>query len=254
MNSKLLYFVGGVVAGSAATSFVLYRRMNKRIEEEVESVKKAYSEREPIGRIIKKEESDSGVSFTVEMSPKDISQKNTKMKEDLMKSVNISDANGYSSMAVGVEYDGSITYRDPNQKTAYNLFSNPPKAVDIHNGIDEGEDLNVELVSDYEDVVDSTPPSEGLADEPYTISPEDFVNDKPFFDKITLEYFTDDVLSNAISEEIVTDISGTIGRESLNKFGEYEEDVVYVRNEKLSTDYEVILQHRPFAILPEGDD
>lgn len=226
MNSKVLYFIGGVVVGSAATFFVLKKRMEEIVDERVND-------------ILEKERTSANNRKKV---AKNLVDENNKRKEDLMAANKISSDNGYVS----------VTHKD--EPVAYNLFSNPPKAIDIHNGIDEGEDLEVSYAEDYEEGVESESPSEGISDRPYVIHPEDFVNDRPFFDKITLEYYEDDVLCNAISEEIVTDIDRTIGRESLKHFGEYEEDVVYVRNDRTSTDYEVIYQHRPFAYIPsEGD-
>ena len=237
MTSKVLYFVGGVVVGSAATFFILKKRMEEEIDERVND-------------ILEKERTSANNRKKV---AKNMVDENNKRKEDLMAANKISSDNGYVSVTGKINgKDYTVTHTD--EPVAYNLFSNPPKAIDIHNGIDEGEDLEVSYTEDYEEGVESESPSEGISDHPYVIHPEDFVNDRPFFDKITLEYYEDDVLCNAISEEIVTDIDRTIGRESLKHFGEYEEDVVYVRNDRTSTDYEVIYQHRPFAYIPgEGD-
>lgn len=212
----LLYFVGGVVVGSAATFLLVRKRFEKEKEEEIASVKESYSK-------------THGIIFN-EDTKKDteMAEKNTRIKAEMITNSNIIGDNRYS---------------DKSRMTQYNLFSNPPDAKDIHNGIDEGEDLKV----------DPGGPKEGLASKPYVISPGEFINEQPYYDKITLEYYQDDVLCNAISEEVIVDMDTTIGLDSLNHFGEYEDDVVYVRNEKLSTDYEVIFQHRPFAIIPDED-
>lgn len=222
MNTKILYFVGGVVAGSVATFFITKHICDKEKEQEILDIKKAYSDR-PILKVIKKEESDSGLKIEAEpIDPKKIADLNNKLKEELLTSKYII------------------------EKQNYNLFSKPPHGKDIHNGVDEGEDLEVEFVENY--------PKEGLADAPYTISATQFVNEEPYYDKISLEYYDDGTLANAITEEIIEDINAAIGNESLTKFGEYEEDVVYVRNEKQNTDYEVIRQHRPFAVFDEDED
>lgn len=72
-------------------------------------------------------------------------------------------------------------------------------------------------------------------------SNEDFVEDKRY-DKISLQYFAgDEVL---IEDGEICDIGSTIGFECLDHFGECgEEDVVYVRNEKLNTIFEVVQEH-----------
>ncbi len=222
MNSKILYFIGGVVAGSVATFFITKHICDKEKEAEIAEVKKTYSDR-PLLKIVKKEETDSGLKIEAEpIDPKKIVDLNNKLKEDLLASKNII------------------------EKQNYNLFSKPPHGKDIHNGVDENEDLEVEFVENY--------PKEGPAAAPYIISPTQFINEEPYYDKITLEYYDDDILANALSEEIIEDINAAIGLESLTKFGEYEDDVVYVRNENRSTDYEVIRQHRPFAVFEEDDD
>lgn len=106
----------------------------------------------------------------------------------------------------------------------YNIFSKQPPEIE------ETDDSEEE----YEEH-----PSEGIADAPYTISPRLFVEDKKYFDKITLEYYEgNDMLIEEISNEPV-DIDYAIGRDSLRMFGEFEKDLVYVRNERISTDYEV---------------
>lgn len=213
--SKVLYFLGGVTVGCAVTYFIVSKQAEKRIEEEVAAFKEQYS--------AKAVHISQNQPFA---HPKDVVDELNQRKANMMSYDKISKGEGYN----------------------HNLFTNPPNPKDIHNGIDEGEDFEEE----YEKTIDTTPPKEGLSD-PYTISPDQFVNEQPFFDKITLEYYDDGILCEEISDEIIDDISGTIGMESLNKFGEYEEDVVYIRNERISTDYEVIRQHRPFAIIP-GDD
>lgn len=77
---------------------------------------------------------------------------------------------------------------------------------------------------------------------PYVISYEEFSEEHPEFSKITLTYFdADDVLCDD-REEIIPDKEYSIGEDSLEHFGEdsNDKDVVYVRNERLSTDYEVV--------------
>lgn len=246
MNSKILYFIGGVVAGSAATFLLLNRRMERRIEEEVEDVKEIYSTvnagKSLVDGLINdfkngSEEKDifedSESSVDVEESPRDVAIRNAKLKSEMIANSNqIIENNGYAN----------------THKTEYNLFSKPPKAIDIHNGIDEGEDL---------EIIDTTPSKD--AKHPYVLesdkissASEKFVNEEPYFDKVTLYYFDDGVLCSE-EEEIITNVADTIGLDSLNRIGEYEPDVVYVRNERDSTDYEVVRQYRNFADIPEND-
>ena len=43
------------------------------------------------------------------------------------------------------------------------------------------------------------------------------------------------------------EIEETIGKSSLTRFGEYEPDSVFVRNDRLKCDYEILLDERSYA-------
>lgn len=76
--------------------------------------------------------------------------------------------------------------------------------------------------------------------EPYVISPDEF--DENGYETVSLYYYQDGVLENTITGEVIDDedIDMMIGRDSLNHFGEYEQDSVHVRNENTETDYEIL--------------
>lgn len=48
------------------------------------------------------------------------------------------------------------------------------------------------------------------------------------------------VMSILASHNIIRNVDEIVGEESLDHFGEYEEDTVYVRNEELETDFEIL--------------
>lgn len=78
-------------------------------------------------------------------------------------------------------------------------------------------------------------------DHPYTIGPDQY-HDEMLFDKMTLTYYEgNDALISDEDESL--EIGDFIGRDSLDKFGEYESDTVFVRNEKMGMDFEVVLVH-----------
>lgn len=81
-------------------------------------------------------------------------------------------------------------------------------------------------------------------DVPYVISPEQFgeIDD---YAKISLTYFLDGVLVDD-DYELVEDVDKVIGLTSLNHFGEYEDDSVFVRNDRLKCDYEILLDQRNY--------
>lgn len=80
-------------------------------------------------------------------------------------------------------------------------------------------------------------------DEPYVISPDEF--GELTYETVTLTYYADKVLADEV-EDIVEDVAGTIGLNSLLHFGEYEDDCVHVRNDRLEIDYEILLDSRSY--------
>lgn len=86
---------------------------------------------------------------------------------------------------------------------------------------------------------------ERYSDKPYVISPAEF-GEKEDYEPVSLIYFADGVLTDDDYVE-VADIELTVGRESLNHFGEYEEDSVFVRNDVHKCDYEILKDLRTFS-------
>lgn len=86
----------------------------------------------------------------------------------------------------------------------------------------------------------NNPVDEPIDDGPVVISPDE-VEDIEDYEVITLHYFNDGVLTDD-NNILVDDVESCVGSESLNHFGEYEEDSVYVRNDRLRTYYEILLQ------------
>jgi hypothetical protein len=84
-----------------------------------------------------------------------------------------------------------------------------------------------------------------INDKPYVISPDEF-GEFDDYDTISLTYYADQVLADE-DDELVEDIEETVGFESLNAFGEYEDDSVFVRNDRLKCDYEILLDQRKYS-------
>lgn len=73
---------------------------------------------------------------------------------------------------------------------------------------------------------------------PYVIEPEQF-GEIDYYDTETLYYYADGVLADDGGNPI-EDVDGMIGADSLDHFGEYEDDSVHVRNDAKKTDYEIL--------------
>lgn len=82
-------------------------------------------------------------------------------------------------------------------------------------------------------------------DIPYVIPPEEF-GEFDDYEKIGLTYYADQVLTDD-DDKLVEDIEDAVGFDSLKRFGEYEDDSVFVRNDRLKCDYEILLDQRKYS-------
>lgn len=87
--------------------------------------------------------------------------------------------------------------------------------------------------------------NDDVVERPYVITPKEF-SDNYDYETITLTYYSDKVLTDDLDEPI-EDIENVVGVESLTHFGEYEDDSVYVRNDRLRVDYEILLDERKYT-------
>jgi len=103
--------------------------------------------------------------------------------------------------------------------------------------------------TNYSDMVDEKPEEvkeESMSiDKPYVITPEEF-GDLDDYEIISLTYYADQILADD-NDVIVDDIEDVVGFDSLNSFGEYEDDSVFVRNDRLKCDYEILLDQRKYS-------
>lgn len=99
--------------------------------------------------------------------------------------------------------------------------------------------------TDYSDSKKSERGGEPMAgNRPYVIAPEEF-NECDGYETEHLTYYADGVLTNDY-DEIFGDVDEHIGIDSLNHFGEYEDDSVYVRNDDEKCDYEILRDLRRY--------
>ena len=145
----------------------------------------------------------------------------------------------------------SVTYKDDN-----NEDDRSEKDTD---NIDDSIMTNYnEIVKDYrssDDEENTQNEKEGEEKEedndgvsymeaPYVISPDDF-GSVPGYNVEPLDYFADGILADGWGVEL--DIAETIGEDAINHFGDYDDDVVYVRNEQTKLEYEVTRDPRTYA-------
>ena len=79
-----------------------------------------------------------------------------------------------------------------------------------------------------------------------TVIPPDEYGDYPEYEHIDLTHYADGVLTDE-NDEIVDDVENTVGTDYAEHFGEFEDDVVHVRNDKLQCYYEICRDHRTYS-------
>ena len=135
-----------------------------------------------------------------------------------------------------VEYTEEV-YKQ-HQQAAKSAAEQAKEKPDI---VKYAEKLHKEGYTNYSTTAKPDTPDLG---EPYVIPPEDF-GEFDDYEKISLIYWADQVLTDD-NNEVVEDLEGSVGIDSLTAFGEYEDDSVFVRNSRLRCDYEILLDQRNF--------
>lgn len=120
------------------------------------------------------------------------------------------------------------------EKAEDNVEENEDESEDDSNK--QFKDITLANGYTYEEVSDVT--------KPYVIAPEEF--GECDYETISLTYYADKVLTDELDDPI-DDIDSLIGEESLETFGQYEDDSVFVRNDGLKCDYEILLDERKYA-------
>lgn len=115
------------------------------------------------------------------------------------------------------------------------------------------KDRYSEILKDHKYTIDE-PCYDGGEDRPYVIPPEEFGNADEY-DIISLNYYADGVLADDWNDPI-EDLEATVGEDFASHYGEYEDDCVYVRNNRLKVEYEILKSLSKFSdiIKESGDD
>lgn len=81
---------------------------------------------------------------------------------------------------------------------------------------------------------------------PYVISPDEF--DENGYKTVSLTYWADGILTDQ-DHNVIKNVEKMVGENPEPHFGEYEDDSVFVRDDKKKTDYEILKDMRKFKDL-----
>ena len=152
------------------------------------------------------------------------------MKKKLNDSATYKDSNGSEDD----ESEEDIDKFDDSTMTNYN------EIVKCYRSSNEEDNQNEKKGDEKEEDNDGV----SYMKAPYVISPDDF-GSVPGYNVEPLDYFADGILADGWGVKL--DIADTIGEDAVNHFGDYDDDVVYVRNEQTELEYEVTRDPRTYA-------
>lgn len=138
--------------------------------------------------------------------------------------------------------------REPKETEDFShvVTATPKKEEEKQNMRDYKTVLSEQGYTNYSGVEESPKPVKKVQDdEPYVIAPEEY-NEIEGYEGIELTYYADGVLADD-ADEIVEDVEGTVGLDFATHYGEYEDDSVHIRNERLKCDYEILRDLRKYS-------
>lgn len=221
IKNILCFCFGGVIGGSV-TYFLLKKKFDERVDAEVQSVKDVYSSK---SEEINNAKNDESLVKIENSKIEDVEKKEEKASEHKSKALK-----------------NSIQKQEKQPPVDYaNYYSNSKNG----NTDTKAED-NAQKT---EDVVPEKKPSK--KSNRVVISPDEFEDDEDY-ETIYLTYYADGILADEMDKPVK--IETTIGKESLKHFGEYEEDLLHVRDDKVKIYYEVAKDNRKFSEVSGNDD
>ena len=207
-----LIFVAGAVSGAVGSLFYLRKEFDKKVEEECAAREMAIKDLQVTQANLEKE---------LKTAHNQIDSKTSRA---------IAEREGYSSDTV------SAMIRETRTESSRGLRNNYIGPNKVVFSIDENGDVD-----------DS--PSEGPVDEPYGISSEDFIGTRPEYDKTTLTFYMNDLIMANEEGDVIQDPAYLVGEreEWMREVGTSEDNIAYIRNEKIATDFEIICENKSYT-------
>lgn len=154
--------------------------------------------------------------------------------------------NGCVMFILGAVVGSAVTYTYLNKKHKDVLYDDGSISYENKEPTQEEKDI---YMNNYKSTLRNSGYSENKGGDdmkkPYVISPDEF-GEIDNYEEISMTYYSDGVLADD-NDNIVNDVEDIIGTESLTHFGEYEDDSVFVRNDCLKCDYEILLDSRKYS-------
>lgn len=132
------------------------------------------------------------------------------------------------------------SYKDVVKDSGYINYGNITEA-EVEEMVKE---KTKEIVEECNDILKKT--EDKVNNKPYVIHPDEFGDE---YNVVTLVCYNDKVVTTYDTGEVLTDeeVEKLVGLDSLSRFGEYEEDSVFVRNDSIKVDYEILRDEENYS-------
>lgn len=216
----------GFAFGVSGSYFFLAKRLERKYraisDEEILQAKLFYSKRNKEGEFSDPSELAESLGLISENAPEEPEESE---EELLSGAVEIMTRHDYTSYSKPAPQEEVIEVQHSIRK---NIFDSQPR---------EKKDYDEETEQAKRDV-----------GEPYIITLAEYTNNEPRHSQVCLTYYEqDDVVANEIDIPM-DDYERTLGEDNL-KFGcgSHDPEIVYIRNDNLSEDFEIVLSRGSFA-------
>lgn len=241
---EALIFTAGLAVGGAAGWFITIKLDEKKIEQQVEEARERYKDlAEDLENgslqthVHREEETDTDEAADVEEETDDpvyIWELSEDDEEVRGESVKFDPKESLTARLNRMKQE----MMDRAERVRYDRYSKPP---------DEEEEDDQKEVDEVRLAMNDDRP----ADDIYLISPEQYGAERYNYDKVDLCWWE---LNRILSTEDydILDVPELLGSGWENGIGQFEKDMVYVRNEIVETDYAVEVKHDSFYEMRDG--
>ena len=131
-------------------------------------------------------------------------------------------------------------------------YSNKYASDDEHE--DSNESAYEEALKKYntESTARESEKEEDDSMKPHVISPDEFAEIEDY-ETTSLYYFSDEILTH-LNGEVVEDVEALVGADFSEHFGEDEDDSVFVRNDRLKCDFEILRDSTRYSDSDKFED
>ena len=227
-KTTFVAFVAGLAIGSVATWQYAKKKYELIAQEEIDSVKEVFSKKAESNDQEDAEADSDDVEEAREKAKRAKEKANVAEYAAILKKENYVDYNNIPLR--GVEGVAASDWRDGFDKIHAEKYGYVPDDED-----NEEDDIPYVEEEKIEDRSEKRP---------YVIPPEEF-GEMDGYSQVSLTFYADNVLTDEY-DRIIPDVDKVVGFDSLSHFGEYEDDSVFVRNDRLKCDYEILADQRTY--------